>query len=117
LDLEEKLAVVLACTEGCVTFASVGFHATGCLARLNVSPDHRGHVALVVHESSIKVWCVVRIRRGDVSRTAREGVLQEVKHGEELSGRQQHVVAEPAADDGVMHNWLVGLLLEVAVPT
>lgn len=47
---------------------------------------------------------------------AREGVLEEVEHGEEFARRHEHVVAEPAGDDGVMHDGFVGLVFEVAVP-
>jgi hypothetical protein len=39
-----------------------------------------------------------------------------VKHGEELAGRQQHVVTKPAGNDAVVHHGLVGLVLEVGVP-
>lgn len=42
--------------------------------------------------------------------------LEEVEHGEELAGRHDHVVAEPAGDDRVVHDWLVGLVFEVTVP-
>jgi hypothetical protein len=33
---------------------------------------------------------------------AGEGILQEMEHGEELAGRHEHVVAEPAGDDGYL---------------
>ena len=47
---------------------------------------------------------------------AGEGVLEEVEHGEEVAGGHEHVIAEPAGDDGVMHDGLVGLVLEVRLP-
>ena len=43
-------------------FTSVGIHAAGCLTGLDVTPYHRCHVAFVVHEPSIKVRCIVRVR-------------------------------------------------------
>lgn len=45
-----------------------------------------------------------------------EGHTQEVKHGEELARRHDHVVTKPTCNDGVMHDGLVRLVLEVAVP-
>lgn len=41
---------------------------------------------------------------------------QEVEHGEELARRHEHVVTEPARDDGVVHDWFVRLVLEVGLP-
>lgn len=67
-------------------FTGVGVHATGRLSGLNISPDHGHHVALVVHEAGIKVGRLVRVGALDVSASSREGVLQEVEHGEKLSG-------------------------------
>lgn len=46
----------------------------------------------------------------------REGVLQEVEHGEELARWDLHVVTEETGDDRIMHDGLVRLVLEVAVP-
>lgn len=95
----------------------VGLHAAGSLARLDVTPDHGSHVALVVHEASVEVRSLVRVGGGDVGVSTGEGVFQEVEHGEELSRGHQHVVTEPARDDGVVHDGLVGLVLEVRVPS
>ena len=39
-----------------------------------------------------------------------------MEHGEEISGWHEHVVTKPTSNDRVVHNWLVGLVLEVAVP-
>lgn len=47
----------------------------------------------------------------------RTWILKEVEHGEEFAWRHHHVVAKPACDDRVVHNGLVGLVLEVAVPS
>ena len=47
----------------------------------------------------------------------RERILQEVEHREEVAWRHEHVVAKPASDDRVVHDWLVWLVLEVAVPS
>lgn len=114
--------------------AGVGVHAAGCLAGLDVSPDHGGHVTLVVpgkvlgggkggderehlHEASVKVWCLVWVGADNVGRATREWVLEEVEHGEELAGWHESVVAVEAGDDRVVHDWLVGLVLEVALPS
>jgi hypothetical protein len=48
--------------------------------------------------------------------TTREGVLKEVEHGEELARWHNHVVTEPTSNDRVVHDRLVGLVLEVRVP-
>ena len=97
-------------------FSSVGFHAASSLTRLDISPDHWGHVALVVHEAGVEVRCLVWVWRHNVRRSTREGVFQEVKHCEELAWWHNHVVTEPASNDRVVHNWLVGFVLEVRVP-
>lgn len=97
-------------------FPGVRVHATGCLAGLDVAPDHRHHVSLVVHEACVKVGHGIRIGGGDVGESPGEGVLEEVKHGEEVPGRHEHVVSEPAGNDRVMHDWLVRLVLEVRLP-
>lgn len=39
-----------------------------------------------------------------------------MEHAEELALGYHHVVAVEAGDDGVVHDWLVGLVFEVAVP-
>lgn len=88
-------------------FAGVGVHASSRFARLDVAPYHWRHVSLVVHEPGIKVGSVVGAWRSDVGEASAEGVLQEVEHGEEFPGRHQHVVAEPACDDAVMHDWFL----------
>ena len=51
---------------------------------------------LIIHKTGIKVWRIVRVWRGDMSRATREGILQKVKHAEEFSGWQMHVVAKKA---------------------
>ena len=91
-------------------FTSVGVHAAGSLSGLDVSPDHRDHVSLIVHllmlvpfgslrsertyETTIKVGSVIRIGTLDVSEATREGILEEVEHGEELSRRPATVSPE-----------------------
>jgi hypothetical protein len=95
---------------------SVSIHAARRLARLDVAPYHGCHVALVVHEASIEVWSIIGVGRGDVSRTTREWILQEMEHSEEVAWWHDHMVTEPTSDYRVVHNWLVGLVLEVAVP-
>ena len=99
-------------------FARVGVHASGGFARLDVSPDHWGHVAFVVHKTGIEVGGFVGIGGLDVGEASGEGVFlcfllvvgddrgkrrrgargtdEEVEHGEELARGHQHVVAEPA---------------------
>lgn len=67
--------------------AGIGIHPPRRLAGLDVAPHHGGHVALVVHEAGVEVGCLVRVGRLDVRAAAREGVLEEVEHGEELAGR------------------------------
>lgn len=39
-----------------------------------------------------------------------------ILHCEEFAGWHNHVVTKPASDDGIVHNWLVRLVLEVAIP-
>jgi hypothetical protein len=97
-------------------FAGVGVHAAGRLAGLDVAPDHGRHVALVVHEAGVEVGGFVRVGRYDVCGAAREGVLEEVEHCEELARRHNHVVAKPSSNDRVMHDGLIRFVLEVAVP-
>lgn len=115
--------------------ARVRVHAARRLPRLDVAPNHGRHVPLVVHEARVEVGRLVRIRRLDVYEAARERILQEMEHGEEISGRpvggsvdgrsfgrdgdgnsHEHMVAEPAGNDGIMHHGLVGLVLEVRLP-
>lgn len=55
--------------------ASVRAHASGCLAGLDVAPDHRSHVTLVVHEACVKVRNFIRIGGRDVSRATGEWVF------------------------------------------
>lgn len=113
--------------------ACVGVHASRRLAGLDVAPDHGHHVALVVHEAGVEVGHRVRVGRGDVRPAAREGVLEKVEHGEEVSGgpgrvsavtisidsrpdSHQHVVAEPAGNDTIVHHGLVRFVLKVRIP-
>ena len=56
-------------------FASVRTHTTRRLSRLDVAPNHRSHVTLVVHESSIKVWSVIRVCGLDVGESTREWIF------------------------------------------
>jgi hypothetical protein len=46
-----------------------------------------------------------------------EWVFQEVEHGKELSRWNLHVITKESSNDRVMHDRLVRLVLEVAVPT
>lgn len=96
--------------------SGVGVHTAGRLARLDVTPDHGDHVSLVVHEAGVKIGRVVGVGRLDVGGSTREGILEEMEHGEEVSGGHDHVVAEPASNNGVVHDWLVGLVLKVRLP-
>ena len=73
-------------------------HATGCFAGLDITPNHWGHVPFVVHEASIEIWRIVWRWRGDVGETSREGIFQEVEHGEELPWWHVQVVTEPRAN-------------------
>jgi hypothetical protein len=43
-------------------------------------------------------------------------VHQGILHSKELSRRHNHVVAEPAGDDGIVHDRLVRFVLEIAIP-
>jgi hypothetical protein len=43
-------------------FSSVCVHSAGSLAGLDVTPDHRSHVSLVVHKAGIEVGRFVRVR-------------------------------------------------------
>lgn len=65
----------------------VGVHPARRLACLDVAPDHWGHVTLVAHEACVEVGRLVRVGGLDVSRAPAEGVFEEIKHGEEVSGR------------------------------
>lgn len=98
-------------------FTSKGVHAAGSLTRLDVAPNHWSHITLVIHETSVKVRYLVWVGAGDVGGPTRERVLQEVEHGEELARWNLHMVAEEAGNDRVVHHWLVGLVLEIAIPT
>lgn len=73
--------------------SGVGVHAASGLSRLDVAPDHGDHVSLVVHEAGVEVRDSVRVGRRDVGRAAREGVLEEVEHGEELARRPVKVLS------------------------
>lgn len=55
--------------------SGVRAHAPRALARLDIAPDHGGHVALVAHEAGVEVGGFVRIGGFDVCRAAREGVF------------------------------------------
>jgi hypothetical protein len=97
-------------------FAGIGVHTAGCFTGLDVAPDHGCHIALVVHEAGVEVGGFVWVGRYDVRGAAGEGILEEMKHCEELARRHNHVVAKPSSNDRVMHDGLVGLVLEIAVP-
>jgi len=75
-------------------FTSIGVHAASSLTRLDVAPDHRCHVSLVVHEASVKVGCIVWRGRDDVSEAPREGILEEVKLSDEFAWWHMHVVTD-----------------------
>lgn len=96
--------------------SSIGVHAPGRLPRLDVTPHHGRHITLVVHEARVEVGRLVWVGTLDVGAAAGERVLEEVKHGEELARRQQHVITEPAGNNAVVHHGLVGLILKVGVP-
>jgi hypothetical protein len=97
-------------------FTSIGVHTASSLARLDVAPDHRCHVSLVVHEASVKVGSIVWRGRDDVGEASGEWILQEMELRDELAWWHVHVVAKPARDHRVVHDRLVRLVLEVAVP-
>lgn len=92
--------------------SSVRSHAPGGLTGFDISPDQRGHVTFVIHETSIKVRNFVRVGRLDVGVSTGEGVFlmscqhwpirfsqvipyQEMEHCKELARRHVHVVSEP----------------------
>lgn len=52
-----------------------------------------------------------------MSGATREGIFQEVEHGEEVSRGHEHVVTKPARDNTIVHDWLVGLVLKVGSPS
>lgn len=79
-----RLQVQIECSRGRVIrkvrvhachFTCVGAHPSGSLARLDVSPDHGGHVALVVHEAGVEVGAFVRVGGLDVRGASGEGVF------------------------------------------
>lgn len=93
--------------------SSVRSHAPGGLTGFNISPDQRGHVTFVIHETSIKVRDLIRVSRLDVGVSTGEGVFliscqhwliqfsqfiayQEMEHCKELARWHMHVVSEPA---------------------
>lgn len=76
---------------------SVRLHTACSLSRLNVAPDHRGHVAFIVHEASIKVRCIVWIGRRDVSESSGKWILQKMEQCEEFTRGHVHVIAEPVS--------------------
>lgn len=107
------------CVEGVVGghFTGIRIHASSSLTGFDVAPDHGSHVSTVVHETSIEVRGLVGVGADDVGETTREWILQEVEHGEELaSSGNSGVVTEPTGNDSPVHDGLVGLVLEVAVP-
>lgn len=88
----------------------------------------------LAYETSIKIGSVIRISTLDVSESTREGVLEEMEHGEKLSRRpfvllvfiqldaserdsHEHVVAEETSNHRVVHDGLVRLVLEVGLPS
>lgn len=97
-------------------FTGIRIHAASRLTRLDVTPDHGDHVTLIIHKSSVEIRSRVRVRARDKGGPTRERILKEVEHGEEVSWRHEHVVTEPAGNDTVMHDGLVGLVLKVRLP-
>ena len=93
----------------------VRLHTTCRFSRLDVAPDHGGHVTLVIHEASIKVRSIIWIRGRDVREATGEWVLQEVEHSEEIAWRHDHMVTKPTSDDGIVHDRLVRLVFEVEI--
>lgn len=65
---------------------------------LDVTPYHRSHITLVVHETGIEIWRLIWVCRDDVGLTTGEGIFEEVEHGEEFSSWHQHVITEPSAE-------------------
>lgn len=55
--------------------ASIRRHSSSGFSGLDVSPDHRCHVALVVHEACVKVWILIGVGRLYVSKTTREWIF------------------------------------------
>lgn len=117
--------------------SSICVHATSRLARLDVTPHHGCHVALIVHEARVKVGSRVGVSRLDVSPATGERILEKVEHGEKFSRRptkvqrqwlraiskvpsifnlHEHMVAEPTRDHRIVHHRLVGLLCEIRLP-
>lgn len=79
-----RLQIQIECSRGRVIrkvrvhachFTCVGAHAPRRLARLDVSPDHGGHVALVVHEAGVEVGAFVGVGGLDVRGAPGEGVF------------------------------------------
>lgn len=56
-------------------FTGVGSHAASSLTRLDVTPDHRSHITLVVHETGIEVGSLVWVGRLDVDPATREWIF------------------------------------------
>lgn len=54
---------------------SICVHAASSLARFDITPDHRGHVTVVVHEARIEVWNFVGIGRVYMDEATREGIF------------------------------------------
>lgn len=96
-------------------FACIRVHSTRRLTGLDVSPDHWTHVALIVHEARIEIRGIVGIGRCDVGAAAREGVLQEMEHGEEFTWRHQHMVAKEPANNQHRQGKLVLLITHPAM--
>ncbi|KAH3669438.1 hypothetical protein OGAPHI_001559 [Ogataea philodendri] len=94
-------------------FSCKALHSSGSLSGLLVSPDHWPQVSLVVEETGVEIWTVVRVWRGDSDESSGEWVFQEVEHGHELSVRDLGVVTEESRNHRVMHQWFVWLVGEV----
>ena len=73
-------------------FTSIGVHAASGLARLDVAPDHRCHVSLIVHETRVEVGSIVWGGRDNMGEASGERVLQEVELSDKFAWRHVHVV-------------------------
>lgn len=53
-------------------------HAASRLTGLDVTPDHRSHVALVAHKARVEVWVLVWVGRLDMDPSTREWVFLQI---------------------------------------
>ena len=72
-------------------------HSASRLTRLDVAPNHRRHITLIIHETRIEVWSFVGVWGGDMGGATRERVFQEMEHAEKFALGGEHVIAEEAS--------------------